>query len=507
MGTLTISDNSLTWKDFVPLLAGSVSIKFSSHAKKTIINSRKNLEKVLKTGKKIYGVNTGFGKLSSIKIDSSDLKTLQLNLIRSHACGLGQSFDDGIVRSIMLLKLITWTKGYSGVRIDLSNLLLSMLNNDILPIIPEQGSVGASGDLAPLAHLALSMIGEGSVKVNNKEISSKIALKRKKINPITLSSKEGISLINGTQVSTALAIKACYESYQILSICDIAAALSVEAGLCSRAIFEPKIHKVKKHKNQILTAKNIYKLLSKSEIVDSHKNCHKVQDPYSVRCVPHVHGASKDAYCNVESIINSEINSVSDNPLVFPNGEIRNSGHFHAEHIAQSLDVLSIAISEIGAISEKRINYFMNGIDDIIPQFCAVKPGIESGFMLAHVTAAALSSENKTLSHPASVDSISTSAGMEDFVSMAPWAGRKCLNIISNVRSILAIELLVSSNVNKRFHSKLKSGTHLRGLMALFKKTNILTKEDGPYNKRIEAIIELIKNDKILNTIRKTINI
>ena len=507
MGTLAISDNSLSWKDFIPLLKGRVSVKLSSEAKKAITNSRKNLEKTLKTGKNIYGVNTGFGKLSSVKINPSDLKTLQLNLIRSHACGLGQSFDDGIVRSIMLLKLLTWSKGYSGVSIDLSNLLLSMLNSDILPIIPEQGSVGASGDLAPLAHLALSMIGEGKVRVNEREISAKLALKRKKINPITLSSKEGLSLINGTQVSTALAIKACHESSQILSICDIAAALSAEAGLCTRTIFEPKVHKVKKHKNQISTAKNIYKLLSKSEIVDSHKNCHKIQDPYSIRCVPHVHGASKDAYYNVESIINSEINSVSDNPLIFHNGEIRNSGHFHAEHIAQSLDVLSIAIAEIGAISEKRINYFMNGIDDIVPQFCAMKPGIESGFMLAHVTAAALSSENKTLAHPASVDSISTSAGMEDFVSMAPWAGRKCLSIISNVRSILAIEFLVSSNVNKRFHSKLKSGLHLRELMSLFKKTNILTQQDGPYNKRIETIIDLIKNDKILNTIRKTIKI
>ena len=406
-----ISNKSFTWRDLEHLIASPKPLRLSNHSKKAIKKSNQSLLKILRSDRVIYGVNTGFGKLSSVPIESKDLKKLQLNLVRSHAAGTGKPFDLGITRLTMALKILTWSKGYSGVRPKLVTLLLKMINHDILPVIPRQGSVGASGDLAPLSHVACSMIGEGMVYFNNRRISSMTAFKKAKLTPIALEAKEGLSLINGTQLSTAIAIKALSEACKVLLTADIVSAVSVEASLSTREVFKPAIHRLKKHKGQLVSAKNIYSLLDKSQIVESHKDCNKIQDPYCVRCIPHVHGASWEMFSNSEKIINNEINSVSDNPLIFPNGDVLSSGHFHAEPVAQALDALSIAMSEIGAISERRIHYFMKGADEQLPLFGAVNGGLESGFMLAHVTAASLASENKTLAHPASVDSISTSAG------------------------------------------------------------------------------------------------
>ena len=277
-----------------------------------------------------------------------------------------------------------------------------------------------------------------------------------------------MSLINGTQISTALAIRALYDSMNLLMLADISGALSTEASLSSMMVFDPKVHKLKKHKGQLDAATNVFRLLKSSEIVKSHQNCERIQDPYSIRCLPHVHGSSREVFINAERIINNELNSVSDNPLIFPNGKIMNSGHFHAEPVAQAIDSLSIAMAEIGAIAERRIHFLMKGIDNKVPLFGAKEPGLESGFMLTQVTAAALASENKTLAHTASIDSISTSAGQEDFVSMAPWAAISCLKILKNIRRILAIELLVASNINYRFHKKLFSGNGLKTVMTLF---------------------------------------
>jgi histidine ammonia-lyase len=507
MERLFISTSSINWKELSPLLNAACRISLSPDANSTIKTSHNVLKQILKSSQKVYGVNTGFGKLSNVSISSSELKGLQLNLVRSHACGLGKSLDLGVTRVSMVLKLMTWAKGYSGIRPLLAKLLVAMLNHDILPLMPRQGSVGASGDLAPLAHMALAMIGEGHVHFQDRIIPSLLALKEANLEPITLEAKEGLSLINGTQVSTALGIRALFESEKLLKIADVSGALSTEASLSTKVVFNPKVHKLKKHPGQLKAAQNIYNLLKGSEIVKSHNDCGQIQDPYSIRCIPHVHGASRDIFNNVENIINNELNSTSDNPLVFPNGEIMNSGHFHAEHVAQALDTLSIAMSEIGAIAERRINYLMKGIGDRVPMFGALKPGLESGFMLAQVTAAALASENKTLAHPASIDSISTSAGQEDFVSMAPWAGRKCLRIISHIRSILAIEILVSGNINHRFHKKLSSGICLTPLMKLLKKFKVLTSKDHPLSENIKIIDHLIRSGKILKILKKHINL
>ncbi|MDP6340146.1 MAG: histidine ammonia-lyase [Candidatus Marinimicrobia bacterium] len=503
MGGLLISQGSISWRDLAPLLDGPARISLSPEAKKAIGDSHKVLKNILSSGQQIYGVNTGFGQLSTVSISPDDQKLLQLNLVRSHACGVGIPLDLGVTRITMVLKLMTWAKGHSGIRPQLAKLLVGMINHDILPVIPRQGSVGASGDLAPLAHMARAMIGEGDVHFQDRIMPAMLALKEANLEPTVLEAKEGLSLINGTQVSTALGIRALAESQKLLETADISGALSTEASLSTRVVFTPKIHKLKKHAGQVASATNVYKMLAGSEIVQSHDDCGRIQDPYCVRCIPHVHGSSREVFINGEMIINNELNSISDNPLVFPNGDVMNSGHFHAEPVAQALDTLSIAMAEIGAISERRVNYFMKGIGDRIPMFGAVNPGLESGFMLAQVTAAALASENKTLAHPASVDSISTSAGQEDFVSMAPWAGRKCLRILKNVSTIIAIELLVAGNVNHRFHKKLSSGKGLIPVMNLLKYHRVLTTEDHPITADIQSINDLIQSKKIIINVKK----
>ena len=395
MKALSITNKTCSLDYFLPCLNGPVKVRIDPDTRKSINQSHKIFLELLTNGQKIYGVTTGFGDLSSISINENDQKQLQLNLLRSHATGVGKSFDLGITRIIMVLKLINWSKGVSGVRLKLVQLLKELLNHDILPVIPRQGSVGASGDLAPLAHMALPLIGEGLVNFQERIMPAMLAMKEVGLDPIILEPKEGLSLINGTQVSTAIAIKACLEAENILKVADLSGALSVEASLSSRSVFKSDIHKLKNHPGQRIVASNIWNLLNKSEIVSSHKNCDRMQDPYSFRCIPQVHGICRENYKCVKNIVENEANSVSDNPIIMPNGKVLNSGHFHAESIAQAMDNLAIAIAEIGSIAERRIHYFMKGISDNVPSFIASNPGLESGFMTAHVTAASLVSENK----------------------------------------------------------------------------------------------------------------
>ena len=317
MEALIFSNKSVSWDDLSHLVISPGRLKISSQTKKLIKISNDALKDILKKGQLIYGVNTGFGKLSSVFIDQSDIKQLQLNLVRSHAAGIGSPFNIGIVRVAMALKILTWSKGYSGVRPKLVNQLIAMLNKDIIPLIPSLGSVGASGDLAPLSHLACAMIGEGDVIYKGKTLSSKKALHSERLKPVELHAKEGLSLINGTQVSTALGVKALFEAQNLLYSADIISALSVESSLSTRQVFNSSIHKLKKHRGQNISAKNIYNLLNGSEIVSSHKDCDKVQDPYCMRCIPHIHGTSWEVFSNTEKTINNEINSISDNPLIF----------------------------------------------------------------------------------------------------------------------------------------------------------------------------------------------
>ena len=453
----------------------------------------------------IYGVNTGFGNLSNIKIDSKDQKDLQLNLVRSHASGVGNPLELGLIRTVFVLKLLTYVKGYSGIRSAVAEKIVQFINHDILPVIPEKGSVGASGDLAPLGHMALALIGEGKVFYNGKEITTKTALSKVNIKPLVLQQKEGLSLINGTQVSTALAIKSLLDGDLLLKTADIAGALSVENSFASRKVFQKKIHALKKHPGQQSAARNVYKLLNGSKIVKSHSNCGIVQDPYSFRCIPHIHGASRDGFTRAANMIDNEINSVSDNPIVLENGDIVNSGHFHGEHVAQAMDFLAISFCELGAVSERRTHYFMKGVEGKFNLFVTKSPGVESGYMMAHVTASALVSENKTLAHPASVDSLPTSGGQEDLVSMAPWAGQKLLQIQHNLRHVLAVELLVAGAANQIASPNLTPGKGTFPILNILKSLCKYQNGDRTLSGEIESIAKKIKSGEFVYAITKNI--
>jgi|TARA_B110000914_G_scaffold226079_1_gene249060 histidine ammonia-lyase len=502
MSTLRITTKTFTFKDFSPLLDGPLKIVLDKDIPKRVKNSYSQLLTILASGKTVYGVNTGFGKFSNIKIDEVDQEKLQLNLVRSHSAGVGDFLDAGIVRVAMALKVLTYSHGHSGVHPETVKKLVQFLNNDLVPAVPQKGSVGASGDLAQLAHIASSIIGEGQIIRGEKAISSKTILNKMKISPLVLHQKDGISLVNGTQFSTAIAVKTLANGFNILDAADSIGALSVETSLASRNTFKSAIHKLKKHKGQIICAKNIWKMTNGSEIVSSHKNCDVVQDPYSFRCIPHIHGACRDALIQSSDTINNEINSVSDNPVILSNGEIGFSGHFHAEHVAIALDHMAIAIAEIGAVSERRMHYFMKGAEGKFQPFLAKNPGIESGYMIAHVTASALASENKTLAHPASIDSLPTSGGQEDHVSMAPWAGFKLLKIQKNVLSILAIELLIAGASFSLYHSKLKPG---KGTSLLLKNIrNIINAKSGDRSltDEINKLKDIIEDGRIFKTLK-----
>ncbi len=503
MAIVSVTPDRYSYLDFKSFFTKPVKVRLSRPVQKLINQSHERLKVLLSKGIRIYGVNTGFGNLSKIPISRKDQIQLQLNLVRSHAVGVGKPLDKGLTRLVLFLKLLTFAKGISGVRLEVARQVSRFLNHDILPVIPRKGSVGASGDLAPLAHVALSLIGEGEALFRDRVVPTLLALKEVGIAPLSLQPKEGLSLINGTQVSTALAVKALLSADTLLKTADLAGALSVEATLSSRNAFIAAIHQLKCHPGQQQSARNIWKILEGSEIVLSHKDCNRVQDPYSIRCIPHVHGSSRDVFKAARVMIDNEINSVSDNPLIMDTGVVYSSGHFHAEPVAQALDMLAIAMSEIGAISERRIHLFMKGIDDKIPPFIAHNPGLESGYMVAQVTAAALASENKSLSHPASVDSIPTSAGHEDFVSMAPWAGRKALRIMENVTFILAIEILIAVNSILAYHKRLKPGHGTRMIIDCLKKDVHFTQGDRPLSKDIGIVSEMIKNGKIVNTVQK----
>ena len=446
MQTLNLIPGHLTQDQLREIGAKAVRVSLPDAVWQQIRNSHESLKAVVQRGAPAYGINTGFGKLAKTQVDVADLSTLQHNLIRSHAAGVGDPLAPRIVRLAMILKLLSLARGYSGVRPEVIEHFISMLFEDILPVIPEKGSVGASGDLAPLAHLSLPLIGEGEVFYKGDHLPAAQALQASGLTPLTLEAKEGLALLNGTQVSAALAIEGLFAAEQNLASAIVIGAVAVDAALGSYVPFDARIHEARGQLGQAQVAGMYRRLLDDSELNRSHANCDRVQDPYCLRCQPQVLGACLDQLGHGAQIMLREANAVSDNPLLCPDtGEVLSGGNFHAEPVAMVADSIALAIAETGGLSERRIAMLIDSSISELPPFLTRNAGLESGFMIAHVTAAALASENKSLAHPASVDSLPTSANQEDHVSMATFAARRLLDMNENTRQILAVEYLAAS--------------------------------------------------------------
>ncbi len=495
MNKLTLTPGALSLTDLREAYFNGVSLTMRESTWVAIETARAVVQAKVDGGDIVYGVNTGFGRLAQKHIETELLSELQHNLILSHATGVGKYIDAATVRLILLLKINGLSRGVSGLRRQVIELLIAMLNNDILPAIPEKGSVGASGDLAPLAHMSLPIIGEGRVFVEGKLLESSDALQQAGLAPMTLAAKEGLALLNGTQVSTALALKGLFEAEQNANAAFVAGALAVEAALGSRTPFDPRIQAVRGQHGQIEAATIYRQLLQASEIANSHAECDKVQDPYSLRCQPQVMGACLDQLRNAARIIEIEANAVSDNPLIFTDeGDILSGGNFHAQPIAFAADNMALAIAEIGAMSERRMALLLDTNMSALPAFLVEDAGVNSGFMIAQVTAAALASENKSLAHPASVDSLPTSANQEDHVSMATFAARRLTDMNLNTRYVVAIELLGACQ-GIELRRPLRSNAKLEAYWSKVRSVAAYWDNDRYFQPDLEAIATLIQQN------------
>jgi histidine ammonia-lyase len=442
-----------------------------------------------------YGVNTGFGRFVSRSIPEDLTEELQLRLLRSHACGVGEPYPDEIVRAAMLLRANTLAKGNSGARIETVELVLACLDRGVVPVVPSRGSVGASGDLAPLAHLALPLVGEGEAMVDGEDMPGLEALTRAGLEPVQLAAKEGLSLINGTQFMAAFGALGLVRARRIAAAADLACAQSLEALQGSRTSFLPRIHELRPLRGQAASAANILRLLEGSAIIESHRWCDKVQDAYSLRCAPQVHGASRDLLDYVDYTVSVELNAATDNPLVLVEEEaLVSNGNFHGQPLAFALDALAMAAAELASISERRVERLVNpNLSDGLPAFLISEGGLNSGFMIPQYVAASLVSENKVLAHPASVDSIPTSAGQEDHVSMGNTAGLKAWQVLANCESALAIELLAGAQ-GVEFLAPLEPGAGVRATRAAVRELSPRLRDDRSLAPDIAAVATAIRD-------------
>lgn len=514
---LLIDGNTLTLEDVERVALRRSTVKLSKSALGQLERSRALVEKLVHSGDPIYGVTTGFGKFKDVTIKPEDSRKLQRNLIVSHAAGMGPSFDTQVVRSAVLLRANALAKGYSGIRQVVVDLLLECLNKGVHPCIPQQGSLGASGDLAPLAHLALVLIGEGTAEYKGQLLPGSDALKQAGLTPVILEAKEGLALTNGTQIMSALGSLIVLEADRLAKLADIIGAMSLEAQLGSVRAFNERIHEVRPHPGQIASAANLRHLLEDSKIIASHADCPMVQDAYSLRCMPQVHGASRQAFRHAREVFETEINSATDNPLVFED-RVLFGGNFHGQPLAIVLDYLSIALAELANISERRTERLVNpALSNGLPAFLTKYGGLNSGFMIAQYTAAAIVSENKSLAHPASVDSIPTSANQEDHVSMGATAGRKAYSILANVRRVLGIELLCAAqgldfrmnegtvcNMGSE-HNPLLPGPGILAAYKLVRRDIPFLEEDRELHIDMAAAEKLIESGELLSTVESTV--
>ncbi|CAM6702183.1 histidine ammonia-lyase [Citrobacter portucalensis] len=446
MNTMTLTPGQLSFPQLREIWQQPVKLNLDAGAIDAINASVACVNNIVAEGRTAYGINTGFGLLAQTRIATEDLQNLQRSLVLSHAAGVGEALDDAMVRLIMVLKINSLARGFSGIRLSVIEALIALVNAEVYPLIPAKGSVGASGDLAPLAHMSLTLLGEGKARWQGEWLPATDALKKAGLEPITLEAKEGLALLNGTQASTAFALRGLIEAQELFASATVCGALTTEAVLGSRRPFDARIHAARGQRGQI-DAATLYRhvLTDSSALSQSHHNCEKVQDPYSLRCQPQVMGACLTQMRQVMDVLLVEANAVSDNPLVFAEeGDVISGGNFHAEPVAMAADNLALAIAEIGSLSERRIALMMDKHMSQLPPFLVKNGGVNSGFMIAQVTAAALASENKALAHPHSVDSLPTSANQEDHVSMAPAAGRRLWEMAANTRGVIAVEWLAA---------------------------------------------------------------
>ncbi len=492
--TVTLRPEKLSLDDLRAAWLHPVVIALTNAERECVRACHQAIQKILSSGRSVYGVTTGFGILADRPVAPEDLVKLQRKLVLSHMSGVGDPLPDEVVRLALVLKVTCLVQGYSGVRPQTVDALMALLEAEVYPVIPEKGSVGASGDLAPLAALAGALMGVGEVRVKGQILNAGEGLEKAGLEPITLGPKEGLALLNGTQISTALALAAMFRIENIFSSALVAGALSVDAAKASDTPFDPRIHAIRGHPGQIAVAKTLAALLEGSGIRDSHLECEKIQDPYSLRCQPQVMGAVLDNLNHVARVLLREARAVSDNPLIFPESEdVLSGGNFHAEPVALVADILAIAIAEIGSLSERRSALLVDPHMSGLPAFLVRNPGLNSGFMNAQVAAAALVSENKQLAHPASVDSIPTSANQEDHVSMATHGARRLLAMAANAANIVAIELLEAAQ-GIEFHEGQKTSDQLQRAHAMIRQIVPSLNEDRMLSPDIEAITHLVES-------------
>ena len=508
MVDLIIDGGSLKLEDVVAVARGSAAVSLAPAAVPRIERARAYIERLLAEDAVVYGVTTGFGKFAEVRVAGADALALQRNLVFSHCCGVGEPLGPEETRAMMLLRANVLAKGYSGARLVVLQTLLAALNAGVLPVIPSKGSVGACGDLAPLAHLTAVLIGEGEAFHRGRRVAGREALRAAGIEPVVLEAKEGLALINGTQMMTAVGVLSLLEAENISKAADIAGAQAIEALRGTRTPYLGITHLVRPHPGQMATARNLLRLLEGSEILASHEGCSKVQDAYSLRCAPQVHGAVKDALAFVRGVLEIEVNAATDNPLVFPEEEkVISGGNFHGQPVSQAMDILAVAVAQLANISERRVEYMVDpSTSDHLPAFLTPHGGLNSGLMMAQVTAAALVSENKTLAHPACVDSIPTSANKEDFVSMGAFAALKAREVVGNVLRVIAIELLCGAQ-GLEFRDGLKPGMGVAAAHDFIRETVPRLEGDRPQTPDIEALSEMVRDGSLIARVERTIGV
>jgi len=493
---LELNGQKLSLAQVVDIAGGEGHVSLSAAARERVEQSRRVVEKIVAEGRTVYGVNTGFGKLSDVRIEPSQLRELQLNLVRSHSCGLGPPLSEAEARAMLLLRANVLAQGYSGCRPVLIEALLRLLESGVTPVIPEKGSVGASGDLAPLAHLALTVIGEGEAFYRGERMSSAKALQRASIEPLQLEVKEGIALLNGTQAMVAVGGLALYRAERVARLADVAGAMALEALRGTPVAFDERIHAARPHPGQIEVAAHLRELLRDSQIRQSHlENDPRVQDAYSVRCMPQVHGAVRGALSHAREIVETETGSATDNPLVFAEtGEVLSGGNFHGAPLALSFDYAAIAMTDLMSITERRIDRLVNpDSNEGLPPFLSARPGVGSGFMMMQIVAASLLSEAKVLAHPASIDNVPTDGGKEDHVSMGMTGATKLRSIVDNAELITAIELITAAE-GLEYRAPLQPGRGVKRAYEIVRKYVPRLTSDRAMSGEIQTIAEMIRN-------------